>query len=117
MYLWNERVMLRGWTQERIDSILASFRKLGWRMFMKGLRKDCYSYMVETHGENWTTKPRKTKGGYPTAVGKDQHAIVNMIWNSAHTDWFKYKAGSRLFYLRFPFRYRKIARDGEPAFF
>ena len=41
VYLWNERVMLRGWTQERIDSILPSFRKLGWRMFMKGLRKDC----------------------------------------------------------------------------
>ena len=49
--------------------------------------------------------------------GKDRWAMEGMLWHSAHTSWFDYHAGSRLFHFRFPSRYCKIARDGVEAYF
>ena len=40
-----------------------------------------------------------------------------MLWHTTQTNWFEYKYGSRLVHFRFPLRYRKLARDGVPAFF
>jgi len=40
-----------------------------------------------------------------------------MIWHATNTNWFEYKSGTRLYYLRFPLKYQKIARDGVPIYF
>ena len=47
MYLWNRRI--RGISEEEKDKALTGFRKFGLRMFMCGLRHDCYAYMVDEH--------------------------------------------------------------------
>ena len=43
--------------------------------------------------------------------------IAGILWHATHTNWFEFHAGSRLVHLRFPIRYRKMARDGVPVFF
>ena len=73
--------------------------------------------MREAHGLEWMKKPRQHRDGLLTELGKDQSAIANLLWHSTHTNWFEFHAGSRLVHLRFPLRYRRMARDGVPAWF
>jgi hypothetical protein len=85
---------------------------------MSNLLTDCARHMAESHGKNWSTKPRKlVKGGTINELGRDREAIANMLWHSTHTNWFEYNAGSRLIHFRFPKQYRKEARDGVRPFF
>ncbi len=74
--------------------------------------------MVDSYGPEWTSKPREIDG-VPTQLGRDQAAIMGMLWHATHTNWFEYKAGSRVYHLRFPLRYQKLAlaRDGVPVYF
>ena len=76
---------------------------------------DCGAYLVNKYGEEWCKEPHK-KDGKLTELGRDQLAITNMIWHTTNTNWFEYKSGTRLHHLRFPLRYRKIARDGVPIY-
>ena len=79
------------------------------------LSNDCVEtvmlYLFQEHGTHWHKQPRRTDGNL-TALGHDQLAVTNMIWHGTHTNWFKYKGDTRLLCLRFPLRYRKMARDG-----
>ena len=97
VYLWNRRIPCHK-TEEDRDRALAGFRKFGLVLFMKALRHDSASFLVETHGPDWQTLPR-IKDGKATQLGRDQHAITNMIWHTTHVNWFEYQAGSRLFHL------------------
>ncbi len=54
VYLWNDRIRSPGMSQETRDAALMAFRKLGHRLFMKGLVQDCTSYMGRVHGPAWT---------------------------------------------------------------
>jgi len=105
--------------KERRDTAMDSFRKLGFAWFMRGLRRDCTRYMRETHGEDWCSVPCRQPGGGNTSteLGCDQQAITRMLWHASHTIWFEFNDGSRLVHLRFPIRYRQMARDGIPIFF
>ena len=115
VYLWNMRV--EGVDCEaRRDKALVGLRKWGLHMFLRALRRDAGAYLSDTYGEEWWLKPRK-EGNKPTPLSRDQHAIANMIWHATHSNWFEFKAGSRVVHLRFPLRYREIARDGVPVFF
>jgi hypothetical protein len=31
-----------------------------------------------------------------TELGRDQAAIISLLWHSLQTDWFEYNAGSKL---------------------
>ncbi len=44
-------------------------------------------------------------------------AISGLLWHASHTTWFENHDGSRLVHLRFPIRYRQMARDGIPVLF
>ena len=116
IYLWNKRVEKEGVTPEDRDRALAILRRFGFRWFMRGLRHDCGTHMRTEHGGQWKTMPR-SKNGKLTKVGRDLHAMRNMLWHSIHTNWFEYKAGSRNIHFRFPIRYRLMARDGVKCFF
>ena len=122
-HLWNWRIdqgfgFKAGTNQEGLrDQTYSAFRKFGWRLFIKGLRHDCAEFLVDKYGKEWSTRARKTSDGKLTELGRDQHAIMNIIWHATHTNWFEFKAGSKLVHLRFPVRYQKIARDGVPVFF
>ena len=72
--------------------------------------------MVKEHEEDWCESGLRKKAGKLTELGRDQLAITGMLWHATHTNWFEYKAGTRLYYLSFPVHYRKIARDGVPIF-
>ena len=117
VHLWNARVKASGMSREKQDVALTGFRKLGLRLFLRGLVKDCVTHMKKAHGPDWMGKPRQYRDGVLTELGRDQSAIVNLLWHSTHTNWFEFNAGSRLVHLRFPLRYRRMARDGVPAWF
>ena len=112
VYLWNRRI--HGVSKEERDKALTGFRKIGLGMFLCGLRHDCYAYMVDEHGVDWCKSGMQKKLGKLTQLGRDQLAITGILWHATHTNWFEYKAGTRLYHLRFPVRYQKIARDGVP---
>ena len=78
--------------------------------------QDCVSYMTTTHGSTWK-KPRHTKEGHLTKLGRDRRAMAEILWHSAHTNWFDYHSGSHLFHFWFPPQYREIARNGVKVYF
>jgi hypothetical protein len=117
LHLWNERIRSPGVTREKRDTALTTFWKLGHCWFLRGLAHDCSMHMQRTHGEKWHTRPRSRRDGELTKVGKDQCAIAGILWHATHTNWFEFHAGLRLVHLRFPIRYRKMARDNVPVFF
>ncbi len=117
VHLWNERVKAPGISKEKQDATLTGFRKLGLRLFLCGLVKDCAVHMKETHGPDWMVKPRQHQDGVLTKLGRDQLAIANLLWHSTHTNWFEFNAGSRLVHLCFPLWYWRMARDGVPVWF
>ena len=45
-------------------------------------------------------------------MGHNQLAKTNMIWHAMNTNWFEYKADTRLYCLYIMLLYQKIARDG-----
>ena len=95
---------------------LECLSRIGFKLFLKALRNDCAAYLGDEYGVNWTSVARDAWGS-PTKLGQDIAAIRNIIWHATHTNWFEYKAGSRLTFFRFPVCYRKLARDGVPVFF
>ncbi len=117
VYLWNERFKSPGISKEKQDAPLTGFQKLGLRLFMCGLVEDCIAHMKEAHGPAWMGKSRRHQDGVLTELGRDQAGIVNLLWHSIHTNWFEFNAGSRLVHLRFPLRYRRMAKDGVLAWF
>jgi hypothetical protein len=116
-YLWNDRIRCpAGVTTAQRDVALEGFRKLGHMWFLRGLIRDCVGYARATYGTTWR-KPRRSKDGELTSLGKDREAIASILWHSTNTSWFDYHAGSTLVHFRFPTRYRGIARDGVEVFF
>ena len=107
VYLWNKRV--QGVSEVERDKALSGFRKFGLRIFMRGLRHDCHAYMAKEHGVDWCKSGVRKKLGKLTQLGRDQLAITGLLWHATHTNWFEYKAGTRIYHLRFPVRYRRIA--------
>jgi hypothetical protein len=99
-----------------IGVALAAFRKLGWRWYMKVLLRDSVRFMKEQHEVDWSSKPRVAKEE-STDLGRDQEAIIGILWHATQMDWFEYPAGSKVVYFHFPKTYRKAARDGVPIFF
>jgi len=83
---------------------------------MRSLLRHCTSFMRGRHGVNWMSMPRRAAEGF-SELGRDWTAIVSLLWHSTQTDWFDYKAGSRVAHFRFPPRYQKLARDGLPVYF
>ena len=116
VHLWNDRITIPGVSSEVIGVALTSFRRLGWLWFMKCLLKDCIRFMKTRHGDDWACKPRRSVEG-STELGRDQAAIISLLWHSSQTDWFEYNAGSKVVHFRFPARYQKMARDGVPIYF
>ena len=116
VYLWNERIQDPSITTEQRDRALEIFRRFGYRWFMRGLRRDCSAFIESKHGSDWMTKPRAINAKL-TSLGRDLKAMRNMLWHATHTNWFEYKAGSRLVHFRFPIKYRRVARDGVKCFF
>jgi hypothetical protein len=47
------------------------------------------------HGFDWSIKPRMAGEGI-TELGRDQAAIISLLWHSLQTNWFEYSAGSKL---------------------
>ena len=117
IHLWNDRVRAPGVSKERRDKALVGLRKLGLRRFRKVLLRDCSDYLASAYGAGWARQLRRKRGGERTELARDQDAITSMLWHSTHTNWFEFKAGSRLVHFRFPARYRKEARDGVKVFF
>ena len=116
-YLWNDRVRCPpDVTKAQRDIALEAFRKLGHRWFIRGLVRDCLAYVHTTHGTMWE-KPRSSKDGELTKLGKDREALASILWHSVNTSWFDYHAGSTLVHFRFPPQYREMARDGVEVFF
>jgi hypothetical protein len=83
---------------------------------MRGLARDCVMYMRSMHGPSWGTLPQK-RDGVLTELGRDQEAVLDMLWHAMHTSWFDYHTGSRLVLLRFLTHFRAMARDGVPVWF
>ena len=73
-YLWNDRVKAPGISKEKRDVALTGFRKLGLRVFLRGLVKDCVAHMKKAHGAGWMGKPRQHRDGGLTELGRDQSA-------------------------------------------
>jgi hypothetical protein len=115
--LWNDRVKAPGISKEKQDAMLTGFQKLGLRLFLRGLVKDCAAHMKEAHGPDWMGKPCQQRDGVLTKLGRDQLAMANLLWHLTHTNWFEFNAGSRLVHLRFPLRFWRMARDGVPVWF
>jgi hypothetical protein len=120
--LWNDRISLLGIRSEAmvaalgafrelghsdleilgvIGVALVAFRKLGWRWYMKVLLRDSVRFMREQHGVDWSIKPRVAREG-STELGRDQEAIIGILWHATRTDWFEYPAGSKVVHFRFP---------------
>jgi hypothetical protein len=114
--LWDNRIACAGVCPVKKRVALAAFRVLGWRWFMKCLLRDGVRFMKERHGIDWASRPRRAREGI-TECARNQTAIISLLWHSTQTDWFEYKAGSRVAHFRFPSRYRKLARDGAPIHF
>jgi len=53
VHLWNDRVKAPGISKEKQDAALTGFRKLGLRLFLRGLVKDSVAHMKEAHGPEW----------------------------------------------------------------
>lgn len=64
----------------------------------------------------WPSRPRNEHNTL-TPLGRDLHAISNLLWHATNASWFEYKAGSWLYHFRFPLIYQKIVQDGVPIFF
>ena len=115
--LWNNRIRCpAGVSVELRDVALEGFRKLGHKWFLRGLIRDCVRFVRASYGTSWR-RPRHTKDGELTMLGKDREAIASVIWHSVNTSWFDYHAGSTLIHFRFPAMYQEMARDGVKVFF
>jgi hypothetical protein len=79
VHLWNDRVKALGISKEKQDAALTGFQKLGLRLFMRGLGKDCAAHMKEAHGPDWMGKPHQRQDGILTELGWDQLAIANLL--------------------------------------
>ena len=94
IYLWNDQIITPGVTHERWDVALTAFRKLGHRWFLRGLLCDCVKHVCKTHITSWK-KPRRTKDGELTELGRDVQDIAGIPWHATQTYWFKFYAGSK----------------------
>ena len=116
IYLWNDRVL--GCPSEELkDKALSGFRIFGLQLFLRALRRDSAAYLRAEYGPDWTSLPRKDNSGNLTLFGREQLGITEMIWHATHTNWFEYKAGSKLVHFRFPLRYRRMAKEGVEVYF
>ncbi len=101
IYLWNKRIIAPSVTQEQRDAALTVLRKLGHRWFLRGLLRDCVEHVHKTHVTSWK-KPRRTKDGELMELGSDVQAIAGILWHATQTNWFKFHAGLKLVFFRFP---------------
>ncbi len=63
VYLWNDRIRSPGITKDKCDAALVGFRKLGQRVFMRGLVGDCLEHMQRSYGPTWASLPRAKDSG------------------------------------------------------
>ena len=115
--LWSQRISAPGVDPERKERALGALRRLGFRWFMRSLRRDCFDFLRFTHGDDWFKGARSTELGAESALGRDVRIVRTILWHATHTNWFEYGAGSRLAFFRFPLKYSRIARDGVPINF
>ncbi|MGB1701331.1 MAG: hypothetical protein ACPHRO_15345, partial [Nannocystaceae bacterium] len=115
--LWSQRISAPGVDPERKERALGALRRLGFRWFMRSLRRDCFDFLRFTHGDDWSKGARSTELGAESALGRDVRIVRTILWHATHTNWFEYGAGSRLAFFRFPLKYSRIARDGVPINF
>ena len=87
------------------DGALAKFRKLGYRFFRRGFVRDCARYLANTYGGGWSLKLRSNKKVIWNKMGRDQEAVVSMLWHATRVSWFNHNAGARLIHFWFPVRY------------
>ncbi len=63
VYLWNDRITSPGIMKDKRDAALVGFRKLGQRVFMQGLVRDCLEHMQHSYRPTWASLPRAKDGG------------------------------------------------------
>lgn len=111
-HLWDERIQTAPDDEPKVPWLREFFRERELFIFRQALYLDCLEYLEDTYGANWQDLEQK-KGKYRlTRVGRDRDAIRNILWHANETNFFEYHAGSRLHFLRWPEKYRKLARDG-----
>ena len=74
VHLWNQRI--EGILEEQRDRALDLFRRMGWKYFVRALRRDCARFMTEKHGRDWASKPRRS-GDQLNELGHDQQAVCD----------------------------------------
>ena len=86
VHLWNNQIQAPGVLVAKKGLALEGFCKLGFRVFMRGLVRDCCVHMKQVHRKTWWKEPCKGKDRRLTEIGRDQEAIMSMLWHSTHTN-------------------------------
>ena len=119
---WNDQVFGGSPSQEEVKAA-DTLREQLLHRWACNVARDCSQYMRDKHGDKWfgsdgtPMKPLRDKGGDLNELGKDLEAVSDIMWRAFNADWFEYPVGSRLHFMRFPEKYRNLARDGVPVFF
>ena len=120
---WWDEAVFGGSPSEKEVKAADTLRESLLRRWASNVMDDCGQYMRDQHGAKWfgsedqPMKPLRDKGGNLTNLGMDLEGVSDIMWRAFNADWFNYPVGSRLHFMRFPEKYRNLARDGAPVYF
>lgn len=117
IHLWDNRVWTRphnkGLVQAHKDKYnkypLSSIRLFLLRLWRIILRKSLVKFLQIKHGLRWWELGHKPKS---VELNRDLAAGSECLWRAMGADWWEWKAGSRLFFWRWPLAHQVSARDG-----
>ena len=115
-HFWDELIFPAP-VSEKLQSVLDGARRTLLKVYIRRLRRECINYMKKMHGDRWMSAPRRNKHGVLNELGLDRQRLVEVVYYATMSDWFEYPGGSALHFMRFPKKYRALARDGVPNFF
>lgn len=84
-------------------------------VWLRKVRRSFRLYMLQEYGSTWRYSIDRLDPS--SELNKDLLAYSDCAYYASNATWFEWPAGSRLFFWRWNFRFRRKARDGIPMCF
>lgn len=118
VHLWDGRIWQLSHCSRRVTAHRAkfhrcpldAFRVLMLKRWVRNVRQGLARYLTEKHGNRWWELSIQED------LTRDLQAGADCVWRATEADWWEWRAGSRLFFWRWPPPHREAARDGYKPF-
>ena len=115
IHLWDKRICRGKPTTTQVEK-LAILRDFILQLYRRRTYLELKSFLRRKHGPSWFEPITKVNPNNKER-SRDRAAARDLLWRVCNNDWFEYPYGSRLFYNRYPTKYRREARDGVKVYF